>query len=252
MALPLHAVCVYLALFPTSPLGNTRLQGVTFAAMSNHTQVGILEGLIQVTDWDYQTSYKWLRKLITHYQRPPFAKHPKTGKMTASLADYMIVCSSLPISQGVLRAKLNEIMDKHGYSHSDLDSLPFEPFNGGVNPKAALDFNDEEAGEACAEALCTATWNLRRNTFQGQHYFCAVDVATALGYRKPSVAISQHVAPQDRIPLKSIVTINKQSSCLNKNDGQLIYITTESVKKLVRKSNMPEAMTLSERLGVEY
>ena len=241
-----------------------------FAAMSKHPQVEVMKGLMQVTDWRYTIAHTWVRKLLVHYQRPPFQKQCQT--LVTSLPDFMIVCSHLPIPPAELRTKLNEIMHSHGYSAPDLNSLAFHPFEPETKPVSKRlpkthtwpprRDKCEEGGiykrvEAQAIALGTALtkiteppWMVRTCIHQGQPYLCARDVGRAIGLRCAASSISRILAPQDSIPLLEIQPPTKRSvrQMGLKYCGQCKYITLDVVKRLVQNSRMSEAGKLAELL----
>ena len=84
---------------------------------------------------------------------------------------------------------------------------------------------------------------------QGSMYFCAKDIALALGYSNPRQACRTHVDARDRFQLKDLHA--SASSDLEHNAGATTYINVKGLKNLVQKSHKPNSLELAEALGFE-
>lgn len=89
-------------------------------------------------------------------------------------------------------------------------------------------------------------WNVRTCACEGMTYYCAKDVAEALGYRNSRQAVICNVLEEDCAKLQDI-----HKSCeFKRNAGHTTYLTPNGVKRLVMRSQMPDALKLAEALGI--
>ena len=114
-------------------------------------------------------------------------QNTNTQKSVAPLAEYIIVCSKLPIDPSVLRTKINETLSSYGHQLSNHGNLPFDPYVPDVSflPSEVLaqveqreqdevDRHYREQGEEERKRyhiLTQPPWNARFRVFEGIAYF---------------------------------------------------------------------------------
>ena len=77
----------------------------------------------------------------------------------------------------------------------------------------------------------------------GIPYFCAKDVASALGYAKTRNAVLDHVFEEDRSKLQDLRGALSPGPCLQSEHSQSVYITEPGVYALVFGSKLESART---------
>ena len=118
--------------------------------------------------------------------------------------------------------------------------------------------SDCEASEAasstappCVYGKSTARIHIdgvRATTWQGDDYYCAGDVANALGYANPCKACRDHVWAENRTLLKEL---RPPDHLMSHNEGMTVYVNSAGLRQLIHKSQMPEALTLAAKVGMD-
>ena len=85
-----------------------------------------------------------------------------------------------------------------------------------------------------------STWSVKTVVADGQPYFCAKDVAKALGYTNPQKAIRDHVFDEDRAKLENL-RVNVQGLPLKHNEKESVYISEPGVYALIFGSKLESA-----------
>jgi prophage antirepressor-like protein len=93
-------------------------------------------------------------------------------------------------------------------------------------------------------------WNVRTHVCREVAYYCAKDVAKALGYTNPREGVRNHVLKEDRIKLQDLLDSDEAQS-ITYQARTSTYITEKSVKRLLLNSQMPNSMQMAKDLGIE-
>jgi len=84
-------------------------------------------------------------------------------------------------------------------------------------------------------------WSVRTHLYQNVPYFCAKDVAKALGYKNPREAVRDHVFEEDRSKLEDLRDVSPRSPLPKNTQGHSVYITEAGVYALIFGSQKEEA-----------
>ena len=87
-------------------------------------------------------------------------------------------------------------------------------------------------------------------SLDGTPWFRGNDVAIILGYSRPRSAIKDHVDDDDRRQLCEVCS-SAQAAGAQPNDMKTIYINEAGVRRLVIKSQKPQASELAKQLGIK-
>ena len=90
------------------------------------------------------------------------------------------------------------------------------------------------------EIFSDTCWSVKTCLSEGTPWFCAKDVAQALGYVKTRNAITQHVFSEDRVKLEYLRR-PEISTTLKHNDKESIYISEPGVYALIFGSKLESA-----------
>ncbi len=83
-------------------------------------------------------------------------------------------------------------------------------------------------------------------TVDGEQWFKGIEVATVLGYKKPSSAIYKHVT--SKVMLAKLLKERKGVDLFLLNTS---FINRQGVRELVAKSQRPEAFAISAQTGTK-
>ena len=87
-------------------------------------------------------------------------------------------------------------------------------------------------------------------SLDGTPWFRGNDVAIILGYSRPRNAIKDHVDEDDRRQFCEVCS-SAQAGGVQPNDMKAMYINESGVKRLVVKSQKPQASELAKTLGIK-
>jgi very-short-patch-repair endonuclease len=95
-----------------------------------------------------------------------------------------------------------------------------------------------------------SSFKVHQVSLDGTPWFRGNDVAIILGYSRPRNAIKDHVDEDDRRQLCEVCS-SAQAGGVQPNDMKAIYINESGVKRLVVKSQKPQASELAKMLGIK-
>ena len=92
-----------------------------------------------------------------------------------------------------------------------------------------------------------SSFKIHQVAVDGVPWFKGVDVATSLGYSKPRSAVYDHVNDDDKMKLGEFAP----HACTEANDTNTMYINESGVRRMVLKSQKPQASQLAKQLGIK-
>ena len=87
-------------------------------------------------------------------------------------------------------------------------------------------------------------------SLDGTPWFRGNDVAIILGYSRPRIAIKDHIDEDDRRQLCE-VCFSPQAVGAQPSDMKTVYINEAGIRRLVIKSQKPQASELAKQLGIK-
>ena len=98
--------------------------------------------------------------------------------------------------------------------------------------------------------LQNSSFKVRQVSLDGTPWFRAKGVALVLGYANTAKAVQAHVDNDDRRQLCEVCS-SAQAAGAQPNDLKTIYINEAGVRRLVVKSQKPQASELAKQLGIK-
>ena len=92
-----------------------------------------------------------------------------------------------------------------------------------------------------------SSFKIHQVVVDGDPWFRGNDVATILGYNNTAQAIRVNVSDDDKMKLGEFAP----HACTDANDRNTMYINESGVRRLVLKSQKPQASQLAKQLGIK-
>jgi very-short-patch-repair endonuclease len=92
-----------------------------------------------------------------------------------------------------------------------------------------------------------SSFKIHQVVVDGVPWFRGNDVAKILGYSRPRKAIDDHVDDDDKMKLGEFAP----HACADANDRKTMYINESGVRRMVLKSQKPQASQLAKQLGIK-